>query len=291
MIKLSKFLAYLGWFPNKIEFHGMCFNEIKSSKALQAFYKNKNNEIEMFLLIEALQFKSMIDAGAYFGYFSIYADKIKKNVNVVAFEPEKDNFERLKYFIEINSSNVHAYNNAVGSKTGYVEFFKPIYKNITKYPMHGQIGNPSLEESNLYKNREYKKYNVEMLSLGEIINKFAIGHTLLKLDIEGKEEESLNSINTELKKRSDIDLIVELMINDLNSANNIFTLMRSCGYDVYLITNAGLVAENDRPLILPKSDENPKHQKLRTIWRNHFFTKRSRPEIKKLNLSKFGYNI
>ena len=288
--KLKKLFAYLGFFPNEIKFHGMHFDKIKSSKILQEFYKNKDSEIEMFILIEGLDFKSMIDAGAYFGYYSIYFDKLKNNSNVIAFEADKDNFKRLEYFIKLNSSKVLAFNKAVGGRNEKVDFFKPNYKNITKYPAHGQVGDPALEEANLYKDKKFQKETIEMLSLGEILNEFAMGQTLIKLDIEGKEKESLYSINSELKKRSDLDFIVELLINDHNSID-IFNLMRSCGYDAYLITNAGLVAENDRPLILPKPNESPKNQKLRTGWKNHFFTKRSNSEIKKLNLSKFGYNI
>ena len=290
MNKFSKFLAYLGWFPNKFQFHGMHYNELKSSKALQEFYKNKNTEIEMFLLIEGLDFKSMIDCGAYFGYFSIYSDKIKNNLNVVAFEADKDNFERLNYFVDLNFSKVKTYNKAIGGKTEKVEFFKPIYKNISKYPAHGQVGDPKLQESNPYKDRKFKKYSVEMISLSEVLNEFALDKTLLKLDIEGKEKEALQSIYKDLKARSDLDLIIELMINDDDSFD-IFNLIRSCGYDSYLITNAGLVAEKDHPLILPKPNESPKEKKLRTLWRNHFFTKRSSSEIKKLNLLTFGYNI
>ena len=290
MNKFSKILAYIGWFPNTIQFHGMHYNGIKSFKALQQFYKNKNTEIEMFLLIEGLDFKSMIDCGAYIGYFSIYSDKIKNNSNVVAFEADKDNFKCLKYFVELNSSKVKTYNKAIGGKTRKVDFFKPIYKNISKYPAHGQIGNPKLEDSNPYKDRKFKKYSVEMISLTEVMKEFALDKTLLKLDIEGQEKEALQSIYKELNERSDLDLIIELMINDSDSLD-IFNLMRSCGYDSYLITNAGLVAEKDFPLILPKPDESPKYKKLRTLWRNHFFTKRKISEIKKLNHLKFGYNI
>ena len=290
MNKFSKLLAYLGWFPNTIQFHGMHYNEIKSFKALQQFYKNKNTEIEMFLLIKGLDFKSMIDCGAYIGYFSIYSDKIKNNSYVVAFEADKDNFKCLKYFVELNSSKVKTYNKAIGGKTRKVDFFKPIYKNISKYPAHGQIGNPKLEDSNPYKDRKFKKYSVEMISLCEVLDEFAIDKTLLKLDIEGKEKEALQSIYKELNERSDLDLIIELMINDSDSLD-IFNLMRSCGYDSYLITNAGLVAEKDFPLILPKPHESPKYKKLRTLWKNHFFTKRKISEIKKLNHLKFGYNI
>ena len=79
------------------------------------------------------------------------------------------------------------------------------------------------------------------------------------------------------------------MINDTNSLE-VFNLLQDCGYKGYLITNAGLVAE-DRPLVLPKPNADPHENKLRTLWKNHFFTKRSSQEIKKLNLSIYKYNI
>lgn len=286
---MKKLCAYFGIFPNNINIHGIKYDGVRNSKALQEFFLNKNFEIEMFIFLKSLEYDSMIDAGAYFGYFSIYFNKIHKNANVVAFEADIDNYNRLKYFIRANSSTVNAYNKAVGDVDGEIDFFKPAYYGTTKYPTHGQIGDPSKDETNLNKGKHYIKSTVKTQPLKDIINEFANGHTLLKLDIEGYEERALSSIKKELMHQNDLDIIVELMINDTNAAD-IFSFLTNCGYNGYLMTNAGLVAE-DRPLVMPKPNQNPQDQKLRTVWKNHFFTKKSASEIRKINMNAYNYHI
>ena len=289
MKKIIKLLAYFGIFPNTVQFHGLKYVGVRDSKALQEFCLNKNNEIEMFIFLKSVTYESMIDAGAYFGYFSIYFDKMHRNSEVVAFEADADNYARLNHFIKANASNVKAYNEAVGDIEGEIDFYKPAYAGTTKYPTHGQIGDPSKEKTNLYKDKKYIQRTVKIKPLKDIISEFANGRTLLKLDIEGYEEKALRSVKEELMDLNDLDIIVELMINDTNAAD-IFSFLTDCGYNGYLMTNAGLVAE-ERPLVLPKASQNPQDQKLRTVWKNHFFTKKSASEIRKINIDAYNYNI
>jgi len=242
----------------------------------------------MFILLRSIKYDSMIDVGAYFGYFSIYLDLVQQ-AEVIAYEADIDNFKQLQFFISYNNSKVKAFNNAVGDVVDEINFFKPTCQESGKFPSHGQIGDPSKDSNNLYKNLKYTKQSVKMLPLKDIIELHLKGKTLLKIDIEGYEEKALRSAQNLLKQLKDIDLIVEIMINDTNSLE-VFNLLQDCGYKGYLITNAGLVAE-DRPLVLPKPNADPHENKLRTLWKNHFFTKRSSQEIKKLNLNIYKYNI
>jgi FkbM family methyltransferase len=289
MKRIKKLLAYFGIFSNNIKIHGIKYDGVRTSKALQGFFLNKNFEIEMFIFLKSLAYDSMIDAGAYFGYFSIYFNKIHKSAEVVAFEADIDNYNRLNHFIKANASTVKAYNQAVGDVKGEIDFYKPAYDGTTKYPTHGQIGDPLKDEANLYKGKRYIKRTVKTKPLKDIISEFANGHTLLKLDIEGYEEKALRSVEKELMHLNDLDIIVELMINDTN-ASDIFSFMTNCGYSGYLMTNAGLVAE-DRPLVMPYANQNPQDQKLRTVWKNHFFTKKSASEIRKINIDAYNYHI
>jgi|TARA_B100001093_G_scaffold262174_1_gene250610 FkbM family methyltransferase len=289
MKKIIRLLAYFGIFLDNLKIHGINYSGVKNSKVLQEFYLNKNTEIEMFIFLKSVNYDSMIDVGAYFGYFSIYFDKIKENSKVVAFEADSDNFTMLKQFINSNKSNVKAFNKAVGDSSGKISFYKPIYVGATKYPSHGQIGDPSKQDNNLYKDKKYIQHTIEMVSLKSIVGEFVQGQTLLKLDIEGYEEKALRSAKDQLTKLQDLDLIVEIMINDTNT-KDIFLFLKDCGYSAYLMTNAGLIAE-ERPLVLPKANQNPLDGKLRTVWKNHFFTKRSADEIKEINLKAYMYNI
>ena len=74
-------------------------------------------------------------------------------------------------------------------------------------------------------------------------------------------------------ERENVDFIIEIMIND-SDKNEVFDLMIEHGYNGYLITNAGLIKES-RPLTPPRHDRVD-----RTLWRNHFFTKKPISEIK-----------
>ena len=123
----------------------------------------------------------------------------------------------------------------------------------------------------------------------EIIEKNLLGPTLIKLDIEGYEEKSLRSIEKDLKSQNQIDLLVEKIINDQNKLS-IFNFLKSLGYDAYLLTNAGLVYE-DRPLTLPKPYKDSSTGYLRTLWKDHFFTKKNKKEIIELNNKIFKYNL
>lgn len=74
------------------------------------------------------------------------------------------------------------------------------------------------------------------------------------------------------------------MINDIDK-REVFDLMNGHGYTGYLITNAGLIRE-DRPLTFPRPDRSD-----RTLWRNHFFTKKPDSEIKKFSIENYGHWI
>ena len=287
--KIIKLLAKCGIFFNNIKIHGLKYDGVRTSKPLKEFLFDKNFQIEMFIFLKSLSYNSMIDAGAYFGYFSIYFNKVHNNSEVVAFEADIDNYLKLNQFIKANASKVKAYNEAISDIEGELVFYKPAYKGTTKHPTHGQIGDPQKDKVNLHKGKHFIKRTVKTRPLKDIIGEFAKGHTLLKLDIEGYEEKVLRSIEKELIDLNNLDIIVELLINNKNTTD-IFSFLTNCGYRGYLMTNAGLVAE-DRPLVLPKANQNPQNQKLRTVWKNHFFTKKSASEIRKINIDAYNYHI
>ena len=287
-ILLKKLISKFGIYFNDIDIHGLKFNNVKYS-SLKDFYFNQNLEIETFKLLKHSNYDTFIDLGAYFGYFSIYS-KNKANIkNVFAYEASSYNFNQLKKFAELNNAEVKCVNKAVGEKTGTVKFYKPIYNKSEKFPSHGQINNPNHDKTNLYFDKKFEEYEVEMISLTEIIEKNLLGPTLIKLDIEGYEEKSLRSIEKDLKSQNQIDLLVEILINDQNKLS-IFNFLKSLGYDAYLLTNAGLVYE-DRPLTLPKPYKDSSTGYLRTLWKDHFFTKKNKEEIIELNNKIFKYNL
>ena len=223
--KVKRFFALLGVFGDQVNIQGLNYSSVRKSKVLQEFYLNPNNEIEMFKLIKGFGYQSFLDFGAYFGYFSLYAIKIAKIQNVIAYEADPDNFSQIVKFAKKNLVELEAINKAVGDVVGEIEFFKPVYKGTTKFPSHGQIGDPNSDSNNLYRGREYRKFLVTMDSIENIVNDKVDGLSLIKLDIEGFEERCLRSIEEFLKRAEEVDLLVEIMINDSNK-NEVFSFLK-----------------------------------------------------------------
>jgi len=287
--KFRKLAAYFGLFGSSVSIHGLIFSNVRESKALQEFYLNENFEIEMFKLIKGFGYQSFLDLGSYFGYFAIFA-KAKANIkNVIAYEADPENFTMLENYAKDNNVKIKTFNIAVGDSQGEVDLYKPAYKGTTKYPTHNQIGDPNLEPGNLYAGKDYKKVSVLMKPILSILKENVQGMTLVKIDIEGYEERCLISIDKYLSQVGQVDFLVEIMINDLNK-KQIFNILKKNGFNCYLLTNAGLVLE-DRPLTLPKPYGDIRNSKLRTLWKNHLFTKRSIEDVRDLNKKIFGYDI
>ncbi len=284
----KKFASKFGFYFNDIKIHGLKFNDVKYS-SLKDFYFNKNLEIETFKFLKGCHYETFIDLGAYFGYFSIYA-KVKSNIkNVFAYEASSYNFKQLKKFTKLNNAEIVLINKAVGEKSGNVKFYKPTYDKNEKFPSHGQLTDPKLDKTNLYFKKEFQTEKAEMIPMQEIFKNNVKGLTLIKLDIEGYEEKSLRSIENELKLSHKVDLLVEILINDKNKIS-LFNFLKSLGYNSYLLTNAGLIFE-DRPLTLPKPYGDTSKGPLRTLWKDHLFTKKGKDEIKELNNKIFMYNV
>ena len=284
----KKVVSKFGFYFDKIKIHGVKFNDVKNS-SLKDFYFNQNLEIETFKLLKGSNYDTFIDIGAYFGYFSIFA-KIKTNIkNIIAYEASPYNFNQLKKFLKLNNTNFEIFNKAVGDKKGTVKFYKPVYKEADKFPTHGTIINPNLDSTSLYSGKSHETFDVEMIPLKDILEKKVNGSTLVKIDIEGYEEKSLRSVQEYLKNSNNIDFLIEILINDKNK-ESLFNFIKSQGFDSYLLTNAGLIHE-EKPLTLPKPYGDSSKKYLRTLWKDHFFTKKDKNKINQMNKEVFKYNI
>ena len=63
------------------------------------------------------EFDVFIDVGAFVGFFSIFANSIKKNVKYIAFEPQFDSFKLLKKNFLINHvEDYHLFNSALSDE-------------------------------------------------------------------------------------------------------------------------------------------------------------------------------
>jgi len=233
--------------------------------------KNYNWDIEYFY-----------DVGSNIGYYPVIVNAYHPSVSVIAIEPfplSAEYIDTLKYNNKLSFTLIKK---AIDSTSGSIKnFFFPISKSSSKLPGSATLVNSFKGSGGVFDNLPFDTIKVETVTLDDLM-RANNSNSLVKLDCEGNEFNILSS--SSILKRQNIDFIIEIMINDLDK-NEVFDLMNGYGYDGYLITNAGLVKES-RPLTLPNPDRND-----RTLWRNHFFTKKSISEIQNFSIENYGHWI
>jgi len=169
-----------------------------------------------------------------------------------------------------------------------VVMYYPVSKSSSRLSSSASLINSFKGTDGVYGNLPYKTIAVKTATLPTLIGS-NISSALVKLDCEGSELEILQASSSVLE-RPNVDFIIEIMINDKDK-HDMYKLMKGYGYDAYLITSAGFIRE-DRPLTLPSQDRYDTYKGYkRTIWKNHFFTKRDPNAIKEASLRLYGYYI
>ena len=120
---------------------------------------------------------TVIDIGGHIGIFSVMATLY--GAKVLVYEPEKNNFEILRYNIK-NYSNIQAFNSMVSEQTGEADF----YLNDSNVAGHNAFGG----------DRKIEVHSTTLESILRNVNKV----DLLKLDCEGSEYDIL--LSTDLAK-------------------------------------------------------------------------------------------
>ncbi len=255
-----------------------------------AYYGFEGYEYELGQLIKSypFEFKTFIDAGANIGFYSVFVRALYgANVDITAIEAFPNNVRYMETLQKNNNIDFKILPHALADVSGETrEFYVPTTHRSSKLPPAASLINNFKGSGGVFDKDSFDVIEVKTISLSEVIEKNAPPY-LIKLDIEGYELPVLESVKKMLKSRDDIDLIVEIMINDKDKLE-IFDLLISCGFKGYLVTNAGLIAE-DRPLTLPYHTK--RGGEMRTCWKNHYFTKKPVEEIHNVSMDNFGYFI
>jgi len=125
---------------------------------------------------------TIMDIGAHYGYFSIFAsNNTDKDSEIIAIEPSKNNFKNLiKNISDCKIDNIKCFNIAIGDKNGISKLY------AGKNPNHSIIKN--------YKLANNKYEEVEEKTLETIINELNLNKIdFLKIDCEGAEYQIFDS--------------------------------------------------------------------------------------------------
>jgi FkbM family methyltransferase len=246
----------------------------------------KSYEPELVRLIEKYPWslEYFIDVGSNIGFYSFLAEKVMSpDLKIISVEPYPPNINYIKKLKENNNLKFSLIEKAIDDKENETcVFYVPAGKNNSRLAAAASLNNSFKGTNGLFNNTPYKTVSVSTTTLPAIVKNMN-GRTLFKLDCEGKELSILSS-SDEILNREDVDFIIEIMINDKDK-NDVFNIMKKYGYSAYLISHCGFIREN-RPLTMGNTGFNN-----RTLWRNHFFTKRSESEMEKASRDLFGYWI
>lgn len=163
--------------------------------------------------------KSIIDVGAGLGDFSLLAAKKFPQAQILAFEPNPDQYKLLKENIRINNiKNIKTFNFALGTKKNY-------HLYLSAFNVHA---------STLKNDKSKNRIKVTGKRLNEFINESI---DLLKLDCEGAELDILKSISNNkmgLIKR----IIIEYHNNIIqNEDKKILTILKKWPYKIIIKKN------------------------------------------------------
>lgn len=272
------------------------FNQIGKSRLLIDIFTGKVDnflenldtfepEVSSFLLGAKIPYDCIVDAGSNTGILSACAEIGYPKSNIIAIEPIARNYNYILDFKSINNFKFKVINCCLGEREEITKMYIPYGNNSSIISTSASLYNSFIGSKGLYSNLKYREEKVIMRKLDSILEENTDNisneniNYLIKVDCEGAELEILKS--TKLLESNRVDLIVEIMIGD-NDKNDIFNLLIQKGFDAYLMTPASLIKE-DRPLTLPKNNITN-----RTMWRNHFFTKKSQEMMKKISIDTYG---
>lgn len=183
---------------NIIKFNNQKFrvdlkDEVDQSIANEIFKYREYKSAEGFIQKTT---KPILDVGAHMGLFSIYVRALNSDVEIIALEPEPDNFRRLIKTVEENNMEdimVEPFALDVGTGGGKLVL------------SHDSQNHYLLRDDDA---KGVPVINVKTISLGDLCNKYSINKIgLLKLDIEGGEFDLLNNWTQE-----DFELIDALIM-------------------------------------------------------------------------------
>lgn len=264
----------------RILFTGISKSILLKNIAIEGYH---SYETEFVTLIENYPWHIdlFIDGGAHIGFYSILATlSLDKSVETIAIEPFPENIRYIKEVKKNNNLEFTLIEKALFKRDDQELTF--YYPAKSKLPSNASLINSFQGTNGIFKNIPYKTTTISTVSLPTVAGGKNVD-TLIKLDCEGSELAILKA-SPSILKRNNVDFIIEILINNTDK-NDLYALMREHGYDAYLLTNSGFVKE-ERPLTFPYPNI-----KNRTIWKNHFFTKKNPNMIREASLRLYGYFI
>jgi FkbM family methyltransferase len=254
----------------------------KSNVLKKAYYYGvMSYEIETMRLIRVLSegVDIFFDIGANVGIYSYVFTRFNSNSAIYAIEPVTENADYIDSIIELNQlKKITLVRKAFSNVEKKVKIYIP---NVNGYTETASLKNRFYGSTGVFKSTEKHIENVICTTLDVFSSDIdkTKKEFLLKIDVEELELEVLMGGRMFLEKYSP-DIILEILLNSDNNYK-IFNYLEGIGYQAYLITTGGLIPTN---IPLPIRERVAD----RTIYKNHYFSKKDTNAVQNLSKSAFG---
>jgi FkbM family methyltransferase len=165
--------------------------------------------------ISSLNIRTVIDVGAHTGEFAKMISRILPGVNVISFEPLKEEFRELKQ--ELNTiRNARAFNYALGDQQQTLEMHRSDFSQSSSLRSMAQLHKEAFPES-VGETIE----QVEVRKLDDVLQEITIEpEILLKIDVQGYEDKVLaGAVDSLARSRA---VIVEVSFRELYEGQPLF---------------------------------------------------------------------
>jgi FkbM family methyltransferase len=180
---------------------------------------------------------TVIDVGAGFGFYTWIVAKSQPSAQIYAFEPDPQNFQRLKKTVS-----------KLSKRSGIVIYQKAVSKESSTLFLKRDLYNPANHQTVFNENG---LTSVSSKSLDDFCEEYRIVPTLIKIDVQGHERYVLEGAKNVIANEKPV-LLIEFDFTTENE-NGFFcwNFMKKNGYVAYEITKNG---ETRRVLELPEND-------------------------------------
>lgn len=183
--------------------------------------------LNKFLLRELKEGMTFFDVGACLGYYSLLGAKLVGPQGAVhTFEPNPTLISLLRANLS-GRTNVHVVHKAVSGASGSVAF------HVAPLPF---IGTSSIRAG--WQTRKTELVTAQATSLDDYCRDSGAFPDIIKLDVEGVEDEVLKGAGSLLREKPPV-IVLEVFAPPIESDRNSLDLLRALGYEPFAILDDG----------------------------------------------------
>lgn len=174
-----------------------------------------------------------VDVGANYGFYSLLAAHWNPNIQVVAFEPVPQIFERLQRNIQLNGfqQRVSSYCLALSDRSGPAKLYVPLSDS------RDFESTATLAQGNWQQRKGSPTIDLQAVSFGDFERQHPLRLEIVKIDVEDHEASVLRGMQETIRRDRPFIVCEILPRNHGNERTR--EIIKSLGYTAYWVTPSG----------------------------------------------------